>query len=218
MARKAELRKLGVELPHDPIPRDLGDDAGGGDGKRAAVALDQRVVRQRKIPDRQAVDKAVVGRGFQGSDGAAHGEMGGAQDVQGVDFRRLGEGDSPLDIRAGGELLVERPAFGSAQFFRIIETGAGETVRQNDGCGGHRPGQRPPARLVHAGDPFQAAGMEGGFEGQVRHGSQKRLNLSRTVEWFIETVENSWVENTVPSESTTAPMPVWVQESTMFLW
>lgn len=61
MLRKAELGELAVEFPHDPVARDLGDDAGRGDGQRLGIALYDGVVGKREIPNRQAVDQAMIG-------------------------------------------------------------------------------------------------------------------------------------------------------------
>ena len=61
MLRKAELGKLLVQLPHDPIPGDLGDDASCRDGKRESVSFYDGVMGKRKIADWQAINQAVVG-------------------------------------------------------------------------------------------------------------------------------------------------------------
>ena len=58
--RKAELGKLLVEFPHDPVAGDLGDDAGRSNRERQSVAFHDSVVGDGKIFDRQSVDQAVV--------------------------------------------------------------------------------------------------------------------------------------------------------------
>ncbi len=60
---------------------------------------------------------------------ASHRQMGGPQDVEPVDFLAVSCGDSPMNFTVGGELLVKELAFRSADFFGIVESGAGETFR-----------------------------------------------------------------------------------------
>jgi hypothetical protein len=45
---EAILRKLRAKLTHNPIARDLGDDARGRDRLAVAIAVDYRGLRQRK--------------------------------------------------------------------------------------------------------------------------------------------------------------------------
>ncbi len=170
MPGKAELRKLAIDLQHDPVARDLGDDAGGGDRERAGVALDDGIVRPWEITHGQAVDEAVIRLAGETFDRAAHREVGGAQDIQAVDFPDIRSGHRPDEIRMTGERGVQFFAAGRAELFGIIEARANETRWQNDRCGRHRAGEWPAPGLVHTGDPAEAAGLQGGFEGQVGHG------------------------------------------------
>ena len=71
----------------------------------------------REIPDRQAVDQAVIGRRIQRLDRPAHREMGGAQDVEAVDFLAIGRGDRPNDVRISGEFVRRAPRVWSALIF-----------------------------------------------------------------------------------------------------
>ena len=93
MFRKAELRELAVDFLHDVVAGDLGDDAGGGDRERNRIALHDAIVRVEKLAERQAVDEAVVGRFAEVFDCAAHGEVGGLEDVDSVDFLVVGSRD-----------------------------------------------------------------------------------------------------------------------------
>jgi hypothetical protein len=217
MLRKAEFGKLPVQPAHDPVACDLGDDARGGDGKRQPVSFHDRVMRKREIPHRQAVDQAVVRRRSQRFHRASHREMRGSQDVEPVDFTAVRRGYRPVDALVLSQACIKLLPFSGTDFFRVIEARAGETGRQYHRRRSHGASQRPPARFIHSRDPLQAAGEEGGFEGQVWHG-QNRLNRSRVDIWELLTVEKSWVAKTMPSESTTTPIPVWVQSSSMFLW
>jgi hypothetical protein len=157
---------------------------------------------------------SAAGEGLQR---APHRQVGGTQDVEAVDFPQSAVATAQMNGRVAGEFGIERLPPGGADFFESSRPGIGKAARQDDRRGGHRAGQWPTARLIHSRDPLQAAGVKGGFEGQVGHG-QKRVKRSRWLEGELFTVENNWVAKTMPSESTTTPMPVWVQESVMFLW
>ena len=93
MFRKAELRELAVDFLHDVVASDLGDDASGGDRERDRVALDDAIVRVGELAERESVDEAVVGRFAEALDRAAHGEVGGLEDVDSVDFLVVGSRD-----------------------------------------------------------------------------------------------------------------------------
>jgi len=160
MPGKAELRKLAVDFPHQAVAGDFGDDAGGRDREREAVALDDGVMRHRETAHRQAVDEAMIGRGIDGLDRPAHREVAGAQDVEAVDFQAIGHGHRPDDLRISGEFLIEDLPSCGGDFFGIIEARAGKTARQDDGGGGHRTGQRSTPGLIHSRDALPAEGVE----------------------------------------------------------
>ena len=99
MLRKAELGELRVNLPHDPVAADFGDDAGCRDGERFAVAFDDRVIGIGEITDGQAVYQAVLRLPIERFHGPPHRQVGGAQDVDPVDFLMVGGGDGPDETR-----------------------------------------------------------------------------------------------------------------------
>lgn len=125
---ESKLRELAVDLMHDAVTGDFGDDAGGGDREGSAVAFDDSVVRKREIFHWQPVDDAMLRSRGDGLCGPAHGEVGGAEDVEAVDFIMIRRGDGPVDVRVAGEVEVEQLALGGGNFFRVVEAGAFETV------------------------------------------------------------------------------------------
>ncbi len=170
MLRKAEFWKLPIQLAHDPVSSDFGDDARSGDRKRESIALYNRIVGKWEIPHRQTIDQAVVWWHGQGFHRTAHRQMSRSQDVETVDFSAVCCRHRPNDAGIFTQARVKSLSFRGRDFFGIIQTRTGETGRQNHGGGGHWTSQRPPSRLIHSCDPLQAAGMEGGFKGQIRHG------------------------------------------------
>ena len=164
MPGKAELRILRVNLAHNAIACDLGDDAGCGDREGLAISLDDGVLGDGEIPHWQAINKAVVrGRG-QSFHRAAHGEMGGTQDVEKVDFFGIRRGHRPLHGRVFGEAVKNFLAALGAQFLGVVEARAGIAAWQDDGSSCHRAGQRAAAGFVHARNAAQAAGVEREFQ------------------------------------------------------
>ena len=55
------LRVLFVKLQHQPIPRDFGDDTGGGDGITFGVAFDDGFLPEANRRHAQAVHEDLVG-------------------------------------------------------------------------------------------------------------------------------------------------------------
>ncbi len=108
MLRKAELGELAVDFPHQPIAGDFGDDAGGRDRERKAVAFDDGIIRQRKIPQRQPVDQAMVRANVQSLDCPAHGEVGRSQNVELVDLLTTCGGDRPDNPGVLSQSFVKR--------------------------------------------------------------------------------------------------------------
>ena len=127
---------------------------------------------QREIPHRQAVYQAMIGAWVQGLHGAAHRQVTRPQDVEPIDFLTRGGGHGPHHRWILGQEIIKPLAFGRAEFLGIIQAGAFITRRQHHRRRRHRPGQGPPARLIHARDPLHTAGLKRAFEGQVGHGSE----------------------------------------------
>ena len=126
---EAILRILRVEFDHDAVAGDFGDDAGGGDGDAERVAADERGVIDGEAAHWESVDEGVVGCRGQGFDGAGHGEMGGAEDVEGVDFSNSGFTDGPVDFGVGGQNGMEAFALFGGELFGVIEAVEGEVRR-----------------------------------------------------------------------------------------
>lgn len=89
----------------------------------------------------------------------AHGEMGGAKNVEAVDFFTAGGSNRPNETRFAGQSLVDGLAFGGADFFRIVQAGAGETVRKDDCRSCDRTGQWSSTGLIDAGDSLITASV-----------------------------------------------------------
>src|SRR5206468_1493725 len=85
------LGELFVDARHNAVARDLGDDAGGGDGEAFAVAFDDGGLRDADGRDVQAVYEDVIGFDGQGVEGQLHRPPGGAEDVVAINDLDLGD-------------------------------------------------------------------------------------------------------------------------------
>ena len=159
VAGEAVLRELGVELAHEAVAIDLGDDGGGGDGDGKRVAVDDTGLRA-GVVNAHGVDEEMVGRGREARDGGGHGEACGLVDVDaingcGVDFcDGDGEGEG-LDV--GGEVFAGRG------FEQLGVAKAGQTGfwRQNDRGGDNGTEEGAAAYFVDAGDEGGSFGAGG---------------------------------------------------------
>lgn len=99
--------KLAIKIDHEAVARDFGDDAGGGDGITAGVAIDEGSLGMFECADVGAVDQSVFGAGGELGERFVHGFERGAQDVDAVDSFDGNDGDAELDFGMRGEKGVE---------------------------------------------------------------------------------------------------------------
>jgi hypothetical protein len=171
-----------IEFDHALIAKDLGDDAGGGDAVAAAVALDKGGMRHGQGGDRQTIDQGMNGSGFESLEGAAHGGVGGPQDVHGVDRGRIDFGDCEGNMMRA-QPLEERFAPGRLDLFGIVESQEiigqapfDPAVGEDEGDGDDRSGQRTASGFIDTGEGGEATGQERPFDlkpvdvGRPRHG------------------------------------------------
>src|SRR6266705_4842778 len=95
---EAILGELSAKVTHQPVARDLGDDAGGSDAQADAITVDDSRLRKWKRYHRQTVDQRVIGRFDQGFDRQAHGAVARAQNVDPIDLDGINNPDSPSEF------------------------------------------------------------------------------------------------------------------------
>ena len=126
--------KFLIELIHESVARDLGDDRGHRDAQGTTVARDDAGVRIRKIAQRQAVDqharrdrrlkrRELLGRGkkiglnfvfkragrINALQRAAHGNFSRTEDIELRDFGDVGRTEMRMDFSFGGESFEVDP-------------------------------------------------------------------------------------------------------------
>jgi len=160
-----------VQFPHEVVAGLLGDDAGGGDGEAAAVAFDHGLVSTGEAFDRESVDEREFGEVGQGLQGFSHGEVGGVEDVDAVDFPVVDDSDTNQDVRKGLEGVEEFQSSRRRQEFGVgdIAESPGdppflnEGVGEHDRRGHHGTGKGAAAGLVDPGHTKNAALESGAF-------------------------------------------------------
>lgn len=133
---------------HDAVACHLRDDAGCGDAEAEGVAADEGGLRDGEIAHGEAVNEHVVGGELLG--GAAHGFVGGAEDVDAINFLRLDDGECDADVGAGGEFRVDALAAALAELLGVIQHVVREIGGEDDGCGDDRAGERAASGFIYA--------------------------------------------------------------------
>ena len=95
VAIEAVLRIDGMQRQHARISHGLGEDGGGGNGGNLAIALDHGFDGYRQFRTAVAIDHRLLRRQAQSSDRTLHGEKGGMQDIELIDFLDAGFSNCP---------------------------------------------------------------------------------------------------------------------------
>jgi len=162
---------LAREGIHDAVARHFGDDGGGGDAEAGAVAADDFFLQDGEFWNEGAVHEDVIGREDQTADGGAHGVMGGAEDVEGVNHGVVsgadGNGEGAV---VGADQGIEFFAFGGGELFGVedacspaVAVIGGKINCATGGGGDDGAGQGAAAGFIYAGDTGEALGVEGAF-------------------------------------------------------
>ena len=107
MLAKFVTRIALIQLYHDAIPRDLGDDTRRRDAETQRVALHQGRVRNWKWAHRQSIDQGVIRSRRESHDCAAHRLVRGAQDIDAVNLIYLNNTNRPRYINPSRELGID---------------------------------------------------------------------------------------------------------------
>lgn len=123
MPGKTVFGIIAVEVAHEPVARDLGDDGSGGDGETARVAVNERLLPDRaQSGDRvRAVDKDHFRRRAQTRHGEGHGEKRGLEDIDIVDHPCADHADAEAETSVE-DARKETLARLRRELFRISNT------------------------------------------------------------------------------------------------
>ena len=153
MTGKAVLGELPIERVHDPVARHLGQNTGSRNAQADAITPDQGGLPDGESLGWKTVDQGV-GRGMsffpKPCQGALHGKVGGAENVELPDFLGASLGDREEDFRVPGQLLVKLLPLPVVELLGIIQSLELEPLGQDYRGRQHGAGQGASARLIHS--------------------------------------------------------------------
>lgn len=149
---------LFVVFAHEAIAGDLGEDAGGGDAVALGVALNDGGLGRGERGHKASVHQRV-GRGrVELGEGGVHRAVGGLEDIDVVDERRVDDADAEMDLRFrvnGGEKFLTDFL---GELLRVVESQEGfreafgdPLNRQHRRRRHNRTGERAAPGFVHTG-------------------------------------------------------------------
>ena len=149
---------LAMKPAHDFVTVGFGEYGGGGDIAKPSVALYECLPGDVAVWfEAIAVDDNGVGAQRQGVEGAVHGQDGGVEYVDAVDFLRRADAHAPCKS-LGFDDGPERLATALGGLLGVVEPGMMEVRRKNHGGGHYRAGETSASGFVASG--FEAGGTE----------------------------------------------------------
>src|SRR4029453_1586982 len=106
MLAEAIFRKMGAEVTHHSVSRNLRDHTGSGDGKAEAIAIDNSGLGNWKRNNGQAINQHVVGRAGERCNGLAHRSVSGTQNINAVDLDRIDNTDCPTKVGVRDQVVI----------------------------------------------------------------------------------------------------------------
>jgi len=104
---EAILRELRAKVTHDPVARDLGDDACRRNAQADAIAINNCSLRYWKRDHGQTINQDVIGRFEQRFDRETHCTVAGTQNIDPIDLHRIDNADRPSDFRICNQVAID---------------------------------------------------------------------------------------------------------------
>ena len=117
--RKPVMRINPVPFDHPAVAFHLGDDRGGRNRNRKRIAVDERFLLDQHI-QLHGIEKQIIGRDFQLSQGLSHRLAAGLIDIPGIDAARIDFRDGPGKSVFANSQRQNFAALGG-QFLRIVK-------------------------------------------------------------------------------------------------
>ena len=149
---------LFVVFAHEAVAGDLGEDAGGGYAVALGVALDNGGLGRGERGHGSAIHQHVGGGRVELGESGIHRSVGGLEDIDIVDERRVDDADAEMDLRFrvnGSEKFL---ADFLGELLRVVESQEGfreafgdPLNRQHRRHRHNRTGERAAPGFVHTG-------------------------------------------------------------------
>ncbi len=157
---EAIFREFLAKVPHNPIARDLRDNACGRDAQAQAIAVDDCGLWQWERENWQPIDENVFGLGRERCNRRPHGLMCRAQNIDSINLQRINDANRPDNHCVADEVVINLLAQIRRELFGIVEFPPPEFFRKDYGCCYDRPGEGAAPGLVDAGDAGDAEGAK----------------------------------------------------------
>lgn len=120
-----------------------------------------------KITHGQTVDEHVMGLDGERRDGAPHGLVRSAEDIDAVDFVVVDDGYGPMDFRVTGEIAVDGLALEMGELLGVVQPFVAVLSGKDNGSRDYRPGERAAAGFIDPGDEENALGTKAIFVREI---------------------------------------------------
>lgn len=144
--------KTRAKFTHNPIARDLGDDAGGRDGETIAIAFDDGGLGQREGRNGKPIDENVFRRKGERRERRAHGAVGRTQNVDPVDLDVIDNADGPRDFAVADKIDINFFAKFGRELFGVVQFPVTKFLGKNHGRGHDRSGERAAPGFIDSGN------------------------------------------------------------------
>jgi hypothetical protein len=174
VVRKAVAWIKRIELPHQTVSGDLGQNARGGDGVAAGIPGDQGGLGIRQPFNPKTIDEDVLGTRADLVEGLLHSPPGGLANVDPVDDLNIDPGDRPPNPGMAGKGRKELVSLRLGELLGVVEAvkfradaRLAPVMGQNHGGGHDGPREGAATGLIHAGDVMQAGPPEVALVGEA---------------------------------------------------
>jgi len=144
------------EFPHQPVPRDFGDDGSRRDGRAKRVAVDDGPFLSGKTGLLVTVHEAKLGRKRKPLDRAAHGQKAGLQNIVQFDFLDRGDANAPLDLCVTAQKIIQLVPMRGGQDFGVVEMLVREAIGNDRRRRHDRPGPTSAPHFINPGHRDEA--------------------------------------------------------------
>jgi hypothetical protein len=179
--RETVVRVKRISLGHQAIASDFGDHARSRDAEAEGVSADHCGLRDGEGMHGKAVDQNVIGRRGEERNGLAHGLVGGAQDIEAVDFFRFEDCHAPADVSALHELRVKVLAHFFGELLGVVQSPEAELLRQDHRRGDDRASEWAASGFINSRYKAQTSRTKTGLVREVARHAGKKLWGSRAL-------------------------------------
>lgn len=164
VVREAVFREFFMESVHLAVSGHFGEYGCGRNGERNGIAVDHGGLTVWTPGYAGAVHKNAIGWDAKPLDGTAHGEIGGLQDIDAVDFFRRSLANAMGNSDFGDPRVKARPPV-RREYLGVVQAGNHDIPGKNHRGGDDRTGQRSASGFVDTRNVAKAPLVQLLFQG-----------------------------------------------------